>query len=473
MSKIVHNRAAPPDPSNLSDTGTEQAQADFDGSHASLWLDAEAASPDTVDYSDQRNFAHQGLLDRFRVQLPIAVLFAVLVQLIYGQVLLGVPLGESPARNAIVTTLIANTISMLNYRQLRLFPGARRFAFLLPAFLPVYGISALLLLWLRLPYSLSLILVGFATCIGLAAVFNVFVRSAKRTPLLMIPSPKVTALLNELPRISHSMCVDPSVITRSKATVVADLHADLSPEWERAIAAAALNGSTIYHVKHLRESLTGRVRIDHLSENSVGTLKPNEFYFFFKSAIERLVSTIALIPALPIIAVAGLAIKLESPGGAIFRQTRVGFRGKQFTIYKLRTMVQPSVSSGEREDAITKANDPRITRLGRFLRKTRIDELPQLWNVIRGDLSLIGPRPEAVPLSEWYYQQLDFYAYRHIIRPGITGWAQVNQGHVADPTAVGAKLQYDFYYIKNYSLWLDALIILKTVGVVFSGRGAR
>ena len=107
------------------------------------------------------------------------------------------------------------------------------------------------------------------------------------------------------------------------------------------------------------------------------------------------------------------------------------------------------------------------------MRKTRLDELPQLWNVIRGELSLIGPRPEAIALSTWYEEELDFYPYRHIVKPGITGWAQVMQGHVASPEDVYRKLQYDFYYVKNFSLWLDLLIALTTVQVVFTGKGSR
>ena len=118
-------------------------------------------------------------------------------------------------------------------------------------------------------------------------------------------------------------------------------------------------------------------------------------------------------------------------------------------------------------------HDPRITTIGKIIRKSSIDELPQLINVLRGELSLIGPRPEVVSLSNWYDQELDFYPYRHIVKPGITGWAQVNQGHVASTEDVYRKLQYDFYYVKNFSLWLDLLIALNTLQVVITGRGSR
>lgn len=143
---------------------------------------------------------------------------------------------------------------------------------------------------------------------------------------------------------------------------------------------------------------------------------------------------------------------------------------------KFRTMKERGVSDSEdarRHDAVTRDADERITRVGRFLRKTRLDELPQAWNILRGEMSWIGPRPEAAELAHWYGQEIAFYAYRHIVRPGITGWAQVNQGHVADVEGVRQKLRLDFYYVKNLSLWLDVLIALKTLRVIVRGIGAK
>ena len=132
-----------------------------------------------------------------------------------------------------------------------------------------------------------------------------------------------------------------------------------------------------------------------------------------------------------------------------------------------------SARTTSRDSAITQSADPRITRVGAFLRRTRLDELPQIFNILRGDMSWIGPRPEVVSLSHWYESELPFYRYRHIVRPGITGWAQVNQGHVSRVDDVRGKLHYDFYYIKNFSVWLDILIVMRTVVTVFNGFGAR
>ena len=139
-----------------------------------------------------------------------------------------------------------------------------------------------------------------------------------------------------------------------------------------------------------------------------------------------------------------LLVKLDSPGPALFTQQRITKGGSKFTIYKFRTMTAGAAAPLSRNDAMTRDHDPRITRLGAFLRKSRIDELPQILNILKGEMSWIGPRPEAAPLAEWYESQLPFYQYRHIVPPGITGWAQVNQGHVTDPDDVLDKLHYDF-----------------------------
>ena len=168
-----------------------------------------------------------------------------------------------------------------------------------------------------------------------------------------------------------------------------------------------------------------------------------------------------------------MLIRLDSPGPILFRQKRIGYRGHTFTVFKLRTMLVNAPPDDARAAAMTRSNDDRITRIGAILRRYRIDELPQILNILRGEMSWIGPRPEAVPLSSWYEKELPFYRYRHIVRPGITGWAQVNQGHVAEVDDVLWKLRYDFYYVKNYSFWLDLMILARTVMTVLSGFGAR
>jgi lipopolysaccharide/colanic/teichoic acid biosynthesis glycosyltransferase len=180
-----------------------------------------------------------------------------------------------------------------------------------------------------------------------------------------------------------------------------------------------------------------------------------------------------LVPlVLPLMAVVAIVIRLDSKGPALFRQRRVGHAGRSIIVYKFRTM-RTVEEEDERSSAMTKADDARITRLGHLLRKLRIDELPQLINILKWEMSWIGPRPEAQVLSHWYTSEIPFYRYRHVVKPGISGWAQVNQGHVAEVGEVHRKLQYDFYYIKYFSPWLDALIFFRTIKTMLTGFGSR
>ena len=265
----------------------------------------------------------------------------------------------------------------------------------------------------------------------------------------------------------------PDLLRRCDA-LVADFNADLPPEWEAFLADAALAGIIVYQVKPLLESLTGRVEIDHLSENSFGSLVPARGYFHLKTVLDWLVALAVLPVALPVMAGAALAILLDDGGPVLFRQKRVGHRGHLFEVIKFRTMrAGPHHALDARAAAMRGELDPRITRVGAALRRSRIDELPQIFNVLAGQMSWIGPRPEAEVLSLWYVGELPFYHYRHVVKPGISGWAQVNQGHVAEVRDVHRKLQYDFYYIRCLSPWLDVLILFKTAKTMLSGFGAR
>jgi lipopolysaccharide/colanic/teichoic acid biosynthesis glycosyltransferase len=254
--------------------------------------------------------------------------------------------------------------------------------------------------------------------------------------------------------------------------IVADFSAKLPDEWEAFLADAALAGRIVYQVKQLWESLSGRVDIQHLSENSFGSLVPMRGYFYLKGLIDFVVAVFLLPIALPLMAVVALAIRLDSIGAILFRQQRIGHAGKTITVYKFRTMRAVDVED-ERRAAMTDDDDERITKVGRMLRKWRLDELPQIINILRWEMSWIGPRPEARILSRWYTDEIPFYRYRHVVKPGISGWAQVNQGHVAEVGQVHEKLQYDFYYIKYFSPWLDVLIVFRTIKTMLSGFGAR
>jgi lipopolysaccharide/colanic/teichoic acid biosynthesis glycosyltransferase len=186
-----------------------------------------------------------------------------------------------------------------------------------------------------------------------------------------------------------------------------------------------------------------------------------------RRATMMLMSAVLLLVSTPLLAILLLAIRLTSPGPAMFRQTRVGKDGALFTLVKLRTMrvADPSASA---DAAWATDEDHRITALGRHLRRHRLDELPQLWNVMRGELALIGPRPEQVAIVERLEREIPFYAARHTVRPGLTGWAQVNLGYSGSLEGARAKLQRDLYYVKHRGLRLDLLILWLTLKAVFT-----
>ncbi|WP_033073199.1 TIGR03013 family XrtA/PEP-CTERM system glycosyltransferase [Sphingopyxis sp. MWB1] len=190
-----------------------------------------------------------------------------------------------------------------------------------------------------------------------------------------------------------------------------------------------------------------------------------------KRIFDIVASLLVLIIGLPLILIGGLAVKLDSKGPIFYRQSRVGLFGEPYDIWKLRSMRTDAEAAGKAVWA--SENDPRITRVGRIIRKLRIDELPQLWCVLKGDMSFVGPRPERPSFVAELERELPFYAERHMVKPGLTGWAQINYPYGASVEDARVKLEYDLYYAKNYSPFLDLLILLQTVRVVMWPEGAR
>jgi sugar transferase (PEP-CTERM system associated) len=223
----------------------------------------------------------------------------------------------------------------------------------------------------------------------------------------------------------------------------------------------------------LRERLYGKIQLEGL--------RPSNFLYsdgfrirtsqqFLRQVVSILAAALGLLLFLPFFPFVVLAVKLSSKGPIFFRQTRVGMGGHNFEVMKFRTMRTDAEADGAKW--ATK-NDPRVTRVGMFLRKTRIDEVPQLWNVLRGDMGFVGPRPERPEFVQWLSEELPFYYLRTLIRPGLTGWAQVRYGYGASLAETKEKLEYDLYYIKHMSLGLDLLIMFETVKTILRRRGSQ
>ncbi len=405
------------------------------------------------------------------IQMAAGIIFAVGVPYLIGAYLFDDFAATDIANQTALASAIAVAMSAFINRNLSTYPGIRANAFVAASVATAFLLLFAILLLARIGYSRFLLV----SCAAASLVFyyTVALRSVGRAYRIgIVPFGEVAGLRNisEVDWVELDSTIGPQ---QPLSAVVADLRADLPSNWDTALADFALAGVPVYHVKLLKESLTGAVELEHLSENSFGSLTPTFAYFQIKRLIDLIVALVLIVLIAPLLLIAALIIRLDSKGPAIFKQKRVGYRGKPFTVYKFRTMVFRDAGNEDRQAAETQPNDSRITRVGRFYRKVRIDELPQLWNVVRGEMSLIGPRPEAEILSLWYEGQIPFYRYRHVILPGITGWAQVNQGHVTDVAEIQGKLNYDFYYIKYFSPWLDLLIAAKTMRTMLTGFGHR
>lgn len=373
--------------------------------------------------------------------------------------------------NSLAGSVFSAIASIAILRRLRYYPGVAVARSILPIISLAFGVLIGVIAGLRLEYYNKLLVLSFLAV--LAARFAITAMRTRDKGLLyyVVPGGRVDVIY-QLRSAPVYTLTSPSLNSLPDCAIVADLHANIGGEWERFLAEAAISGRPVYHYKQVWEAETGKVQIDHLSENSFGALLPSFGYQKLKRAVDLTVA-LALLPAVVLlISFCAILIKRDSAGPIFFRQRRMGFRGNAFDVYKLRTMTEGH-NGEDRELSITKAADLRITKVGAFLRRTRLDELPQIYNILRGEMSWIGPRPEAVSLSEWYEREIPFYRYRHMVRPGISGWAQVNQGHVAEVDEVNEKLQFDFYYVKNLSYWLDIIIALRTVRVVLSGFGAK
>lgn len=214
--------------------------------------------------------------------------------------------------------------------------------------------------------------------------------------------------------------------------------------------------------------MRSKVMVDNQSQIVLGNMSADKIvYSVAKRAFELVFSLLLLIVTLPVLLVTAIAIKLESPGSIFYKQERVGKDGKLFNVWKLRSMRSDAEKNGPQWAS---KNDSRVTKVGQFIRKTRIDELPQLFNVLNGEMSLIGPRPERPMFTEQFDKEIPGFKNRLAVKPGLTGWAQVNGGYEMTPAE---KLDLDLYYIEKQSFKLDAKIFFQTIKVVCTGDGAR
>ena len=260
---------------------------------------------------------------------------------------------------------------------------------------------------------------------------------------------------------------------RYSGVILAESVDRLSPELIERLVRTQFQRTRVYTLESFYESHWRHVPVHNIDPFwplqmgfQLARISP---YHYLKRLFDLALSGVLLVIFSPLIVLLTLLVWLTSGRPAIFRQVRVGREGHPFTAYKFRTMAVRT--ENENDDIYTRPDDPRVTRIGHWLRKLRLDELPQLWNVFRGEMSLIGPRAEWIKCAERYERKIPFYHFRHLVKPGITGWAQVNYPYGESDEDAIEKLQYDLYYIRHYSLKLDAMIVLKTVHTMLFGRG--
>ena len=310
---------------------------------------------------------------------------------------------------ASINTLGANALAVVvgfwTRLSLEVYPGIRRSAVILPMALTSHGISLVWFVLSRVPYDRVGLALGFVLHVAWLYILYVYAYRGIRRRFAVVP-------YGAIDRLTQIGEVDWLTLTRPRLhdaggcdAIVADFTVTLPDEWEAFLADAALAGRIVYQIKQLSESLTGRVELEHLSENNFGSLVPARGYFHLKGLIDFLVAVAILPIAVPIMILIGLAIRLDSFGPVLFRQTRVGYAGRRMVLYKFRSM-QPVDIGDERRAAMTSDDDGRITRVGRVLRNLRLDELPQIFNILKWEMSWIGPRPEAEVLSLWYTRSL-------------------------------------------------------------------
>ncbi|WP_421693814.1 sugar transferase [Aestuariivirga sp.] len=340
---------------------------------------------------------------------------------------------------------------------------------------PAVTVAFLTLLFLitlgHLDYSRALLFMGYVMTLAWYGFVGIMRETLLKPRLAVVPVGSGRSLLH-LDHAQWMTLQEPSntVLPRGLDGVVVDLNAQLDKSWHEFIIFCAAQGMPIFDSTRTREFMTGEVELSRAGDIGLDALHPQRSYIFMKAVADFMLALFLLPLVLLVLGATGILIKMDSDGPVFFKQKRVGFRGNVFECYKLRSMRVGAQAAGP---SFTAAGDPRITRVGRFIRKYRLDELPQIFNILKGEMSWIGPRPEAVDLSESYANGIPHYAFRHAVKPGITGWAAIRQGNVAEVEAATCKLRHDFFYIKNISASLDVFIAVKTLWIVLTGFGSK
>ena len=335
---------------------------------------------------------------------------------------------------------------------------------ILPMWFSITLVIAVSVMAFRLDYSI--VFLGFSWPAGLVVLLILGRMLSGHDRLIIGILPNVDQSIVE----GHEVVIiKDQTIPAEKLDLVLATRADMTNSiYAGMLSALAGQRIPVLPQQSYREQVTGRVDHHEVDAAELMQLRPYRRYMMIKRLSDIIMASVGIILLSPLMVVVAVMIKLESSGPAIFIQRRVGESGREFKMYKFRSMVQDAEKSGAK---FATASDARITSLGRIIRKLRIDELPQLFNVLMGTMSMIGPRPEQKAFVEDLEKEIPLYPIRHAVRPGITGWAQVMQGYADDVSSTDVKLSYDLFYIKNLSLMMDMVIFFKTIKTIITGFG--
>ena len=362
-------------------------------------------------------------------------------------------------------------VSVYLSKHIAKFAGEKAISHILGTSLLSIALVITAVLLLRLGYARSSLIIG-STLLLLVQILGVVIsRRFRKLKLAIIPTPDINTLLpRNAKNLEFRELHTPDLGDTRFDGIVVDMDAELTADWIRFISHRNITGIPVFNARKVTETLDGKVNLSTLQSTDLGNLQPPPVYLAAKRAFDIFMTLLAAPILLPACLIVAILIRLDSPGAAIFVQHRIGKGNSVFKMYKFRSMRPNDDDNAAPQFADQDAH--RITRLGAFIRKFRIDELPQFFNVLKGDMSLIGPRPEQPGFVEKFEEEVPYYSYRHIVRPGITGWAQVNQGYATDTESTREKVENDFYYIKHLSPSLDFLIIIRTLRTIATGFGA-
>lgn len=362
-------------------------------------------------------------------------------------------------------------ISVYLGKNIAKFAGGKALSHMVGTSLVAVSLVIALVLLLRLEYARTSLVVGVGILLATQILAVVINRRFRKLKVAFVPTQDIEGLQPRNARnLEYRVLQSPDLGDTRFDGIVVDMDAELDDEWIRFISHCNIAGIPVFNARKVTESLDGKVNLATLQSTDLANLQPQPVYLAAKRAFDILMTLMVAPLLLPICLIVAALIRLDSPGPALFVQHRIGKGNHVFRMYKFRSMRPNDDNNVAPQFADQDAH--RITRLGAFIRKFRIDELPQFFNVLKGDMSLIGPRPEQPGFVEKFEAEVPYYSYRHIIRPGITGWAQVNHGYAADTETTRAKVEHDFYYIKNLSPTLDFLVIMRTLRTIATGFGA-